>query len=255
MTTNTLDSIVREYLLEVGDSNLNRYARLMTIAVSGLREIRMDVSGVPTTILLTVTDSDAANLPHDFVSLIRVAICDAGGNLKALGMNENMCLPRDFDKCGNDAIDTDDVGGGFGISFNGLEGFSDNIRNGEFVGRMFGLGGGGNIYGNYRIDWERGTINFGNLLTGVSTVVLEYLSDLSLVNGDYQAHPFIIETLKAWIYWKDIQRKVSVGLGEKQIAERQYYLAEKQSKRRFSNHTIQEWLQAFRQSNKSAPKF
>ena len=248
----TLDELVRSYLLEIGDANLNRYARLYQIAVSGLAELNMDTSGTPTTVLLPVTSSDAANLPNDFISLIRLAVLDSNGVLKALGMSENIGLPRSFDNCGNDAIVGSATLTSSGVS---LEGLADNYRNGECVGRMFGIGGGGNVYGNYRIDMERGTINFFNLLTNTSSVILEYLSDLSLVNGDYKVHPFIIEALKAWIYWKDIQRNSAKGIGEKQLAQRQYELEEKQAKRRFCNHTTQDWLQTFRYGNKFAVKF
>lgn len=254
MVQYSLDSIVREYLIESGDPNMNRYARIFQIAVAGIRELNMDSSGGVTTIELTVSDSDAANLPNDFVSLIRVAICDGSGQLKALGRNDNMCLPRSYDVCGNDAsCGNADIVDSFGVYFNGLEGYTDNYRNGECVGRMFGIGGGGNIYGSYCIDFDRGTINFGGLLD-TGCVVLEYLSNLSQVNGQYQVHPFIIEALKSWIRWKVVESKGN-NISADQNAERKFYLTEKQAKRRFNNTDIQTWLQAFRSGNKAAPKF
>lgn len=254
MVNLTLDQVVREYLIEGGDENMNRYARMFQIAIAGLRELNMDTSGGVTSAELEITDSDMANLPTNFLSLIRVAICDGSGNLKALGMDPNLCLPRTYDECGNDARCGDSNSFGFGVYFNNLEGYSDNYRNGECVGRMFGIGGGNNAYGSYRIDMQRGTINFGGLIDR-GCVVLEYLANLSMVDGKYQVHPFIVESLKSYMYWKDIWRNGTKNLGDKELAKRQFYLDEKQSRRRFNNTDIQTWLQALRFGNKAAPKF
>lgn len=260
MAQHSLDSIVRETMIDMGETNQNRYARIYNYAVGGLRELRMDVSGMPTTIEIELSNTDSVNLPNDFVSLIRVAVCDGSGNLRSLGLNENMCLPRSADSCGNpitcSSSSIQNLGDvyNFGVYFNGIEGYADNWRNGECMGRMFGLGGGNNEIGSYRVDWERGTINFGHLISGATSIVLEYLSNMSSVNGDYNIHPFMVEALKSWIKWKAIEWKGN-NVSADQNAERKYYLAEKQCKRRFNNHDIQSWLQALRFSNKAAPKF
>lgn len=254
MVNHTLDSIVRETMIDMGETNENRYAKMYNYAVGGLRELRMDVSGQPTSVLLDVSETDSVALPIDFVSLIRVAICDSNGNLQALGMNNEICLPRATNDCGTPIQCEDTAISSFGVNFVGIDGYTGNYRNGECMGRMFGIGGGNNVYGSFRIDWERGTLNFGHLIRGASCVVLEYISDMSTVNGNYQVHPFIIESIKAWIRWKNIEWK-GQNVSADMNAERKYYLAEKQAKRRFNQHSIQDWLQALRIGNKASPKF
>ena len=184
---------------------------------------------------------------------------DPNGNLQSLGSNENIVLPRFHDVCGNEVKGTPTIDASgistFGLGFNLSQGYADNFRNGECVGRMFGVGGGNNVYGNFRVDRDRGTVVFGNLMTGVSYVVLEYLSDLSAVDGKYLVHPFIIEALKTWIHYGDIRFNTKIGLSERQMAKQEFNLAERQAKRRFNNHNIQDYLQAFRYANSRAVKF
>jgi len=258
MVQHTLNSICREWLIERGESNMNRLARIYQIAVSGLRELNMDSAGVPSVAILEANANDSINLPVDYINFTRIAIVDFNGNLQSLGQNDNIALPRWFNSCG--ALVKQQPTQGL-ISnqsqpfFNGYEGYSDNYRNGEAVGRMFGVGGGNNVYGDFRIDRQRGTIVFGHLLTNISQVVLEYLSDLSVVDGKYMVHPFVIESIKRWIAWRDINDNDKKGLGEKQMLERQFYNAEKQCRRRFQSHTVQDWMQALRTSNKAAVKF
>lgn len=260
MVQHSLESVVREWIIERGEGNMNRFARLFQISVSGLREMNFDTSGVPAVAILDANTTDSINLPIDYVNLIRIAIVDFNGNLQSLGQNDNIALPRWFDACGNSVRKqpTSQLGLA-GLNgqpfFNGLQGYADNFRNGECVGRMFGVGGGNNVYGNFRIDKEHGTIVFGNLMTNVHQVVIEYLSDLSVVDGKYMVHPFIIESIKRWISWRDINDNDKRGLGEKQMLERQFYNAQRLSRARLQTHTIQDYLQAFRFANKASVKF
>ncbi len=261
MVQHTLESVCKEWLIEAGHSNMNRFAKIYQIATSSLREINMDSTGVASVAILDANTTDSINLPPDFVGLIRMAIVDFNGNLQSLGQNDNIALPRWFNACGDPvklvptAGINDLTGVGVQPFFNGLQGYADNFRNAEAVGRMFGVGGGNNVYGTFIIDRAKGTVVFGHLLTNIHQVVLEYLSDISVVDGKYMVHPFMISTIKAYISWMDINDNDRKGLGEKQIKEKQYYNAERKMRSRFQAHTIEDWLMAFRFANKAAVKF
>lgn len=295
MVQHTLNSIVREFLIEKGDSNTNRFARMFQIATSGLRELAYDTSGTPTSVLIPIrcqnnqTQSQISEnappqnsnivepnqslvegdqlftyevvpLPNNYVQLIRIAAIDAFGNLQALGMNTELELPRFHNACGremevpqNNNLNSSAIGGQ--IFWSNLDGYADFFRNAEATGRNFGLGGGNNVFGSYRIDLERGTIVLTGVNSGVKFLMLEYLADITEIDGKYMVHPFIIEALKTWMQYGDIRFNPRVGLGEKQMAKHEFDLAEKQARRRFNSHNFQDYLQAFRLSNKVAPKF
>lgn len=254
-----IKQVVQEFLVEsLGDTNFNRFARFLQIALSGLREQNFDVSGVPTTALLNVQDNDTIILPSNYVNYIRIAVCN-NGNISDLGLNGNMCLNRTADSCG-DLIHTTASNGttstnnfNFTIGEGMWEAYADNYRNGEATGRFFGIGGGGNSNGYYRIDKQMGVIQLGQI--SATQIVLEYLADISQIDGQYSVHPFLVETIKGWMWWKYIQRNSSRNANEKQMAERDYHLARRLSRARFSQATISEWTATFRLANKQAPKF
>ena len=154
----TLDSIVKEYIIESGGATEHNYARLLQLAIKGLREIHIDVSGDPKAVYLTVSDNDTVNLPDDYINYLKIAVCDSEtGNVHSLGWNKQMCLPRSYDDCGNISRPENNVNqqgvsdgtsiGGVWLGYDG--GFS---RNGEVVGGIFGIGGGANRNGYYRLD-------------------------------------------------------------------------------------------------------
>lgn len=255
MVSYTLDQIVREYLIELGDVNLNRYPRVLQYGISGLRELQMDVSGTPTSVILPVTDTDIVNLPNDYINYTRIAIPGTDGQLHSLGVNPNMSLKRDYTNCGVITKDTGTNTGTEVAAYLGWEWYTDNFRNGEFTGKFFGLGGGNNVNGYYRIDLEHGVIQLSEISNTTTHIFLEYISNLNSVNGNFMVHPFILESLKAWIYWKSIERNRTYGLGEKQMAQQNYMKAYANSLARFNSATFEEWNATFRRSTMLTPKY
>lgn len=65
----------------------------------------------------------------------------------------------------------------------------------------------------------------------------------------------MIETLKAWMYWKGIQRDRNFGLGEKDMAERAYIKALRIAIKRFNSTSLSTWYEAIRSGNKASVKF
>ncbi len=250
----TLDALVREYLLENGKTE-NEYFKHLQLSISGLREFNMDLSGVPITVILPVNANLTVDLPEGYINYIRIAVADRLGNLHSLGLNDKMSFIRSFDKCGNlqptnNQATASTANGNFIGTF---EGFADNWRNGELMGRFFGIGGGNNANGYYRIDQQHGVIQLQ--CNHASTIVLEYLSDLSLVNGHFQVHPFIIYAIKRWIGWQALLNNSRAALGAVQQAERYYNLAYRNAIKRFTSGTLEEWYAVFRSGNSAAVKF
>lgn len=264
MAVMTLDQVVREYIIEKNDDTQHNYARLLQLGIHGLRELTMDVSGSPKIIGLTVKDDLTVDLPKDYIRYMKIGVCGGNGEINAMGLNSELCLPRTADECGNPTIELNPPSsvsmineplGAFGyVGYNQFsEGLSNNFRNGEIVGRFYGLGGGQNQVGEYRVDVERGKIQFGS---GISShnIILEYLADVKAVDGSYSIHPYLVECIKAYIAWSSIRRIRSISSQEKEMARRDYYNERRIASERFSNFTLEEAKQMTRKAFKLAPK-
>lgn len=261
-----LSAVVREHLIESGKTE-NEFFRHLQYGISILRECHMDFSGIPITEVLEVNPNMTVNLPLGYINYIKIATVDARGFIHALGLNRNMSLVTTYDECGSPItqaklqqiqqnINNQGEGGGAIVPADfvtAYEGFADNWRNGELMGRFFGIGGGNNSWGYYRIDEQNGVIKLQGVVSPV--IVLEYIADLSRVNGDFEVHPFLIECLKNGMYWKSLKNNLRVGLGEKQLAKKDYDISYRVAVRRFIGGDEQSWLETFRSGNMAAVKW
>lgn len=251
----TLKSILQEYLASQGEQNLNKFSRLLPIAVSGLRELNMDVSGIPKVVHLPVSTIDTISLPSDYIKYTRIGLCANDGTIHSLGANGAMCLKRETDSCGNIISEPRSNTGQNGLLLLGWDGFADNYHNGEMSGRFFGIGGGVTSNGYYRVDSAKGLIQLSSLPANTTHIVLEYIGQITTVDDSYQVHPFIVELLKSWIRWQVQLNNPNSQLGRVQMMEANYWSNYRIATRRFSSGTLDEWVDAIRFGVKLAPHY
>src|ERR1035437_2533974 len=196
-----LDEIITEFLIELGFSSSNLHSRFRQFGVNFLRRTNLDTSGFPRVVKLHINDNDTADLPDDYVNYTKIALC-VSGKLISLGENPNICLGKKYDSCGRPiaSVPTLSANASVGILSSPLM-IADNYRNGEFVGKMYGISSNVNIIGEYRIDKNANQIKFSGLRR-TADVVLEYLSDLSIIDDDFQVHVYAIEALKDYMAWQ-----------------------------------------------------
>lgn len=257
----TIADVVNEYLIESGESQASKFARLYQIAVAGYRKFNLNSSGIVKIKELTINDNDTADLPPDYIKYSRIALC-SNGILYSLGLNNNLCLNKSFNDCGTPVAHSNDVviGTTLGISgsniiANGFFGnmfIADNYRNGESMGRMFGIGSDNNYLGYYRIDLASNQIQLSNL-SHTSTLILEYIADIDSVDGDFIIPLYCVEPLKDWIHWKYKQRS-SRPLGEQQLAHQDFINSSRLMRTQFTSSNISEWVAAFESGNQATPK-
>lgn len=162
--------------------------------------------------------------------------------------------------CGGICGEADFGAGYYGSGFYGAlipgwgwDGYSDNFRNGEVLGRFFGIGGGNSPAGYFKVNDKLGVIQIQNRCG--SSVILEYLADISLSEGDVNVHPFLIQAIKRYLAWASIVDNMSVPENMKQGRFRDYSLAKRQAIKRFNSSNQKEWLDALRRYNMAAPRF
>lgn len=249
----TLDQVVREYLIERGDTAMNSYKAALQCAIVILREMHYDVSGDPSFAFIEVTSLGTAPLPVDYVSYVAIGVADAAGNFVPLGLNDSMLPPLTADDCGNPQRPVgsvpvvNEINGGYGYG-----NYYGNYRNGEYMGGAFGIGGGNNIHGYYKVMEKNGYISLQNVTA--SHIVLVYIANPEKSTGNFLVHAFDVEPIKHGIYWRMLSFNTKVSGGEKERAEALYLRKKRHSKARHNPFRIDEIKQVLRQFNQATPK-
>lgn len=249
----TLDTVVREYLFEIGETTEAKYARFLQFGIATLRDMHLDVSGQVKTVILDVDPNlCVANLPSDFIRHTRLGVIDTAGRFHTMAEDNRLMSPYKTDDCGD--LEKSSGNAQEGVGYVSSEWNADNYRNGEFTGRLFGLGGGGNRNGYYKFDLAKGWIVFSSDFSATD-VCLEYLGDMQQEAFDYIVNPFIVDAIKSGMYLRSIKRDRNITLGEKQLAESDYTKEKGKAVARMNNATLDEWYTALRKSFRLAPKF
>lgn len=247
----TLSSIVEELLVEMGEGQSNKFARFYQFGLSFLRQKHFTTTGFPKVVQLTINENnDTADLPNDYVQYIKIGLC-INGQIYSLGLDNSICLNPSFDQCGNPVRENYQSLGYNGWGYIG-DRVGDHYRNGEMMGRFFGIGADNNALGYYRINKETNQIQFSQL-TCTANVVLEYLSDVNSLDGDFEVHPFSVEALKNYMFYM-YKFRSSKSLGEIELANDLYKKSFLLMQRMFATSTLDEWIAAFQSGNMSAPK-
>jgi len=249
---NTLDSIVREWLFESGNTEA-KYARALSISMSCLRTMNLDVSGQPVAQLVDVNANDTIDLPLDYISITSIGIYDGLGNVRPL-------LPSFFrgkdvktDDCGDIVVPKGENPNNQDTVLWG-DSSQQHYAFGQSKGGFFGAGGGQSSNGYYRMNEEKGYIALEGYRGG-SQVYLEYLSDIKRIKGNFIIHIYLIDSIKANLDWKMINNNVNVPMNQKEVARRNYLAERKKAVARYNSFTKDELLQSFRKGNKLSPKF
>jgi hypothetical protein len=242
--------IVEEFLLENGKSE-NQRGRIYTIALSGLRELHLDVNGIIKIVELPVNDNDTVDLPNDFINYRKIGIVGGDGRIHAMGRDNNISLQPDCGVDGRDIQKNEGVNTFAGLPFAGsFWGIADGN------GGVFSVGGGNNTIGYYRFNRKLNQLWLSGLNT-TNSIIVEYIADLNTDdNGeDFIVNPYCIEAIKTWISWKYVSGDRNTGAGEKQMRRQEYFNSLRICKNRYGSSTPEEWKEALQKNNMAAPRF
>ena len=257
-----------DYVSNVSDVALRNFA------LRGIREIGFDIGKKIKSIKLAVESNDTVTLPEDFVDLTKVGIVGADGIVYGFMHNPNINYSQEYklteagEKTSNDAavgelykednvvydrIDsktaTDPDTSHNGDYFDFV--FENYLYNGG-VGSIYGLGGAHNK-GAYRLNLDQNRIEI-EARNGTTEVVLEYIADEAR-SSDPRVHVYAEEALRAYIYYKIVERKSSVPANEKARARSEWYNERRKANARLSNFSKEEALKTIRKNFKLAPKY
>jgi len=158
----SIDEVVNDFQLMMDDTSYDKDAniyQLRLLALQGLRELKFDAEQEVKTLTKTVGSGLNVDLPSDFVKLLRVGYKNSDDEFVSLGYKSNLSLDADVtSQISEDPYD------------------ENNPYFHTDMGRKYGVGGGNNTLGYYRLNRNDNTINFSSDLAG-KVVFMEYISD------------------------------------------------------------------------------
>jgi hypothetical protein len=247
MAKNTVEvkQIINDFVLTMeGDDYANNASDVLirNYALRGIREMGFDIMRRIKSVKLQVNAAlGTVSLPADFVDLTKIGILGSDGLVYVFGENENINVLEN-----EPAASVPDY----------LTGFESYVfRNWvaeSSMGGVYGLGGG-HLPGEYRINYEYNRIELSSG-TGVSEVVIEYIADEAL-SANPSIHVYAEEALRAYIYYKLVERKANVPAVEKSRARQQYYNERRLANARLKTFNKEEALKTIRKNYKQSPKF
>jgi hypothetical protein len=268
-----LSQIIRDFIITLdGDdyaSNASDSA-IRNFALRGIREIGFDLSKKIKSLKLTVASNDTVALPDDFVDLLKVGIVDSDGIIRVFGNNKNINYSHAIASPGSNAnsnqgplniednlilnrIESKTATSGSGNSTPDAGSYVfDNYMFQGGSGQLYGVGGG-HLAGQYRLNLDQNRIEI-EANSGYSEIVLEYVADEAR-STDPEVHVYAEEALRAYMYYKIIERKSTVPANEKQRARAEYYNERRKANSRLSNFTKEEALKTIRKNFIQAPKY
>ena len=249
----TLDSIIREYLIEEGRDNLHEYPRYLQMAIRGLKDLDYDVSGVPRVEVLEIDNLGRATLPSDVVNVYRIGFMNSDKRIVEIFKDERIMVNYDQQYNCTASAYTKNITpvSNPSVSTSPTIDWSNHYRNGEPIGRYYGNEGGGAY--SYNIDLNHGVIEFSSNVSG--SVIIQYLGDPRKVNGKHRVHPFLVEPIKAWIEYASKRRKPNVSKGEVQFLFNQYVLAKGHAAVRFFSESLGNLYNASRKTFNQSAKY
>ena len=258
----TLDNLATDFLLSVQEddytSNVSK-PLILNYLKRAVREMEFDVHKRVKSMKIALSANNTVVLPSDYVDMVKIGVVGSDGMVYVFGENKN--VNYSMTNSGSTAAPTQ----GTTDSKSSTAGFSGGTNNAEDLdhyvfnnylldgnyGQLYGIGGG-QRYGEYRINLDQNRIEI-DTSTGYSEVVLEYICDPAL-EANPTVHIYAEEAVRAFAYYKLIERKSSVPAGEKARARKEAYNEMRKAKSRLSTFTKEEALRVIRKNFKQSPK-
>jgi hypothetical protein len=251
-----LKTLVAE-LLDAKDSSSQEFRRLYNIGVRGLREFNTDVVGTFVTALLPVNANKTVTLPPDYINYSKMGVINERGEIVTLRLNQQLSTYNDghstkqgrFENVPTlNTVTSPGVPYGYPFIY-----FNFFVSNQSY--NLFGIGGGGQDIGEYKVDEHCGVIVLGPYFQW-DKVLFEYLSDgMDCENDDYMVDSRAAEAMVSYMRWKsalDAPKKYGQGMIREYKSD---YLSErKKAKMRINSIKVSEFDDMHRITSKLAPR-
>lgn len=218
MKWTNLDTIVKGLLISRGYP-IHYYMPFLYQASRAYEELSFDSLRNIKTLKIPINSYGAIPLPCDFMDWVKVGIPN-GQFVRPLSSRQGINRLNSFDDGGNKVAYGEDTSTTIfdSIFFNGYQQYYN--QNGEFTGRMFGVGSG-NDSNTFRYVPEREEIQLHENIAATD-VILQYISDGSDADNATMITPYAKSTIEGYIIWKMKEASRTYNMGERAEAKKQY---------------------------------
>lgn len=251
-----LKTIVAE-LIDSKDSSSHEFRRMYNIGVRGVREFNTDIVGNFSTKLLNVNANKTVDLPEDYLSFSKIGVINEKGEIITLRSNPQLSNYNDGHPLKADRFEgVPNLGA---VTYPAIPYNYPYIYYNFFVSNqsfnLFGIGGGGQDIGNYKVDEECGVIIFGPYFK-YDKVLLEYLGDgMDRSCDDYMIDSRAAEAMLAYIRWKTaLDNPKKYGQGLIRDYKQEYKSERLKAKMRINKIVVSEFEDIHRITTKLAPR-
>lgn len=240
--------------LDRDDFSSRNYKRYLQYAINTFKEeISFGISPSVNVMYGDLSQSSIGviNMPDDYEYYTKVAIL-VNGRYLTLTLNPDMPLNRRTDTCGDEIEDSDNAGtlnfnpfinGGYGYAFAG------HYRAGNYVGELYGMGGGFNRAGYFTVDEKLRRFQFTNVPR--TEVVIEYVgngaSEGSIVDD------MAIPVIRYGVHYQ-LSTFENISQADKSRFENLFFGARQTYRIAKTAPTIDDYLDATYKSFRSSPK-
>jgi len=245
--------------MHADDYTTHRKQKYLQLAILMYRELKFRAHTNVEVAYITPNAVMNSPLPKNFGYWTKVGI-NYGGTILNLSVNQDLVIENRFDECGDEfssalagitsgeiAIDS------LGERYEGGYYYAPHWRNGQFVGEMYGVGGGYNGLGYFKVNPELNLIQFSPEVPRTE-IVLEYASDGSDVNGSTLIPTIAVNTIVDGIFWLLAKHDNKLSLAEKNDKWGNYNGEFQKYKELIFTPTIEEYTDAMYSTYKSTVK-
>jgi len=236
-----VSQVVNDFIITLDtDDHVNDVsdATLRAFALRGIREMGFDLQKRIRSIKLPIdTTNMTAELPDDFVDIVKIGYVGSDGLVYVMGENKNINYSQQYKEVNGIRIDSNNDGVYDRVDAKSTD---DSVVQGDYYdisdgfgsyvfrnyiyqnteGGLYGVGGG-HYRGDYRINYDQDRIEIGSKVK-TNELVVEYICDEARSENP-TIHVYAEEALRSYIYYKLVERKASVPANEKMRARTEYY--------------------------------
>lgn len=247
MQFETLDHVVCSSLASRGYTE-HWYAQFLHYACNCLRQLEFDVLRNIKSSRITVSATNTAALPSDFVDYVKVGT-EYGIFLTLMPEDDSFMRLAylNDDDAEENYPNVQDTGGDY---YSDLIAENSNSH-GEHVGRKWGHRQ--EFTTSFKLIRERNLIVLHPSFEA-DEIILEYISDGLTLSETNSVHVYALPTIEAYIMWQQALHNRSHGLGERAELERIYYNELRKLRARMNPDTVMDIYKSLRQNTNAAPK-
>lgn len=218
----SLDECIKNALMDIGET-MHRYEQFKKWGLDTYKSFNFDLDAVVKTVQLSLTPWKAVTLPDDYVDFVRIGV-EFDKQIRLFTNDPRISLylpdntPPDGDpapRVGSNSLpDPSDISRFFFYNYDGR---------GMDTGKLFGLSVKTNGIGEYKINKERGEIQFNLSLTSTTPIYLEYISTGINPTEKICVNIYAGKLIELGIHrWRHYFSRSS-NMAEKQLAEKIYW--------------------------------